>query len=70
MAGPASSSCERVVRSETDVQTGMEARPPLADEDAAAGDELAAEALDAQHLRIRVATVAGAADAFLVSHDL
>src|SRR5207247_5467004 len=59
---------EGVVRAEPDVEAGTEARAALPDEDAAARDELAAEALDAQHLRIAVTAVAGAADALLVSH--
>ena len=48
---------------------GLEAGAALADEDAAAGDELPAEALDAEHLGIGVATVPRAADTLLVRHD-
>src|SRR5262249_1567202 len=59
---------QRVVGAEPDVQPGMKACAALPDEDAATGDELAAEALDAEHLRIRIAAVAGAADAFFVGH--
>src|SRR5260370_9672286 len=61
---------EGVVRAEPDVEAGPEARAALPDEDAAARDELAAEALHPQHLRIAVTGVAGAADALLVSHAL
>src|SRR5438034_4530016 len=57
-----------VVPAPTDVEAGLESRPPLAYQDAATADELATEALDAEHLRIRVATVAGTADALLVRH--
>src|SRR5262245_55116331 len=57
-----------VVVAATHVEAGLEASPALAHEDAAAGDELAAEALDAEHLRVRVTTVPGAADALLVRH--
>src|SRR5437773_11000661 len=61
---------EGVVRAEADVEAGPKARAALPYEDAAARDELAAEPLDAEHLRIRVAAVARAADTLLVSHDL
>src|SRR2546430_414272 len=57
-----------VVVAAAHVEAGLEARAALPHQDAAAGDELAAESLDAEHLRVRVPAVAGAADAFLVSH--
>src|SRR2546426_7417659 len=59
---------QRVVRAEADVQARAKPRAALPDENAAACHELAAEPLDAEHLRIAVAAVAGAADALLVSH--
>src|SRR5262245_56700173 len=61
---------QRVVRAEADVAAGLEAGAPLADQDRPTGDELAAEALDPEHLRIGVAAVARAADTFLVRHDV
>src|SRR5437879_1400167 len=61
---------EGVVRAEADVEAGPKGRAALPDEEPAARDELAAEPLDAEHLRIRVAAVARAADTLLVSHDL
>src|SRR5207249_5797102 len=61
---------QRVVRAESDVQARPKSRAALPDENAAARHELAAEPLDAEHLRIAVATGAGAADALLVSHGL
>src|SRR6185295_12637269 len=61
---------ERVVDAQAHVGARLEAGPALADQDAAGGDELAAEALHPQHLGIRVAAVAGAADALLVRHRL
>src|SRR5438552_4591584 len=59
---------EGVVVAAADVEARLEPRPALPDENAAAGHELAAEALDPEHLGIRIATVAGAANAFLVRH--
>src|ERR1051326_2052879 len=59
---------QRVVPAATDVQAGLEARAALPHEDAATGHELAAEPLDAEHLRVRVTAVARAADAFFVRH--
>src|SRR5690348_16445012 len=49
---------QRVVGAQPDVAAWVEARPPLADEDGAARDELPAEALHTEHLRIGVAAVA------------
>src|SRR5438876_3039266 len=59
---------QRVVRADPDVQSGLEPRPALADEDGAARHELAGESLHAEHLGIRVPAVPRAADALLVSH--
>src|ERR1051325_10470898 len=59
---------ECVVVAAADVEPRLEAGAALPDEDAAAGHELPAEALDPEHLRVRVAPVAGAANAFLVGH--
>src|SRR5437764_12530305 len=60
---------QRVVRAQPDVGAGLEAGAALADQDGAAGDELPAEALHAEHLGIRIPPVARAADAFLVRHE-
>ena len=51
-----------VVVAAADVGAGVEVGAALADEDLAGLDELAAEALDAQALGVRVATVAGGAE--------
>src|SRR5215470_11792765 len=59
---------QRVVRAQADVRTGLEAGAPLSDQNGAAGHELPAEALHAEHLRVGVASVARAADTFLVRH--
>src|SRR5262249_17651043 len=59
---------ERVVRAEPDVQAWLESGAPLPDQDRAARHELTSEALHAEHLRIGVPAVPGAADAFLVRH--
>src|SRR5215813_14301842 len=59
---------QRVVGAEPDVQSRMKPCAALPHEDATTRHELAAEAFDAEHLRIRIATVAGAADTLLVSH--
>src|SRR5215216_6859536 len=50
---------QRVVTAPADAITGMEMGTPLADDDLAGVDQLAAEALDAQALRVRVPPVAG-----------
>ena len=47
---------------------GMHLGAALAHDDAAGGDELAAESLDAEALRLRIASVARAAACFLVCH--
>src|SRR5215470_4125840 len=59
---------QRVVRAEADIDARLEAGAALAHDDAAGRHELPAEALDAQPLRVRIPSVARAADAFLVSH--
>src|SRR6185503_19398294 len=61
---------QRVVHAEPHVGARAEPRAPLPDEDAAGGHELPAEALDAQHLRIGIPAVPGAADTLFVRHGL
>jgi hypothetical protein len=60
---------ERVVLAHADAVACLEARAALAHDDLAAGDGLAGEDLDAEHLRIRVAPVARGAEALLVRHE-
>ncbi len=57
-----------VVAAAADVDAGMEVRAALPDDDLAGLDDLAAEALDAEALRVGVATVARGAGALLVCH--
>src|SRR4051812_28287757 len=57
-----------VVAATADVLAGVEVGAALADEDLAGLDDLAAEALDAEALRVGVTTVAGRARALLVCH--
>ena len=59
---------QRVVAAAADVVTGVEVGAALADDDLAGVDDLAAEALDAEALRVGVATVAGGGRALLVCH--
>jgi hypothetical protein len=59
---------DRVVAAEVGARAGAEAGAALADDDHAGLDLLAREDLDAEALRVRVAAVAGGAEAFLVSH--
>ena len=54
---------------EPGVEARTEATPALADDDRAAGDEVAVVRLDAEALRVRVAPVAGAALTFFVCHS-
>src|SRR5688572_25815723 len=61
---------ERVVSAHADVFTRVNLRAALADDDAARRDELAAEGLDAEALRLRVAAVTRASARFLVCHLL
>ena len=58
----------RVVAADADAVAGLEARAALADDDLAAGDDLAGEHLHAEALGVRVAAVAGGAEALLVCH--
>src|SRR5213593_795829 len=59
---------QRVVGAAADVEARLEPGAALTNEDAAATDQLPGKALDAEHLWIGVTAVAGATDAFLVSH--
>src|SRR5439155_24963602 len=59
---------DRVVLAEARVEPGTEPAPALADDDRAAGDEVAVVRLHAEPLRVGVAAVAGAALTFLMSH--
>ena len=59
---------QRVVAAATDAQTRVEVGAALTDDDLAGLDDLAAEALHAEALRVRVATVAGRRGALLVCH--
>src|SRR5207342_3155814 len=59
---------QRVVTTATDTLPRVELRAALADQDLARVHGLAAEPLDAQPLRVRVAPVAGAGRTLLVSH--
>ena len=52
---------QRVVATTADVGARVEVRAALADDDLARDDDLAAEALDAEALRVGVATVASGA---------
>ena len=61
---------QRVVAATADAVTGVEVGAALADEDLAGLDDLAAEALHAEELRVGVATVARGARALLVSHGV
>src|SRR4051812_10952401 len=56
------------VAAEADVLTGMDDRPLLPHEDVAGDHLLAAETLDATHLRAGIAAVARSALSFFVSH--
>ncbi len=57
-----------VVAAAADVDAGVEVGAALADDDLARADDLAAEALHAEALRVGVATVAGGACALFVCH--
>src|SRR5690606_36688683 len=59
---------QRVVATAPDVGAGVEVGAALADDDLAGLDDLAAEALVAEALRVRVATVTGGLCALLVRH--
>src|SRR5690606_20264811 len=60
---------QRVVLATADVVAGVEVRAALTNDDLAGVDDLAAEALHAQVLGVRVATVARGARALLVCHE-
>src|SRR3954464_11369390 len=59
---------QRVVAAPADAPARLEAAAALAHDDLAAGDGLAGEHLDAEALGVRVAAVAGGAEALLVCH--
>ena len=59
---------DRMVPSHTNIGTGVELGTPLAHENIAGDNDLAAELLDAEPPAFAVATVAGAAACFLVCH--
>src|SRR5689334_8494574 len=61
---------ERMVAAHADVLARMHARAALADDDLPGADPLAAEHLDAEPFRLRVASVARAAARLLVCHGL
>src|SRR5919199_4121406 len=57
---------DRVVLAEPDVLARVDLGPPLAHDDRARLDQLSPVALDAEHLRVAVATVPGTTNALLV----
>src|SRR3954451_23028275 len=59
---------DRVVLAETGVKSGLEPPSALANDDRAAGDDVAVVRLDAEPLRVGVAAVPRAALSFFVSH--
>src|SRR5215208_5057921 len=59
---------ERVVAAAADAEARVEVGAALTDDDLAGLHDLAAEALDAEALRVRVAAVAGGRSALLVCH--
>src|SRR5690349_5536060 len=59
---------QRVVLADPDAVARAEAGAALADDDLAAGDDLAGEHLHAEALGVGVAAVAGGAEALLVCH--
>src|SRR5690606_14104611 len=60
---------QRVVAAASHVHAGVEVGAALAHDDLAGVDGLATEALDAESLRVRIATVTGAGCTLLVCHD-
>jgi len=61
--------CEqRVIATAPDTRTGMEVRTALTNDDLARTDNLTAETLDAEALRVRVTTVASGTRTLLVCH--
>ena len=61
---------QSIVAAGADIRAGLEAGAPLPDDDGAGGYGVTGELLEAQPLRVAVPPVAGAADAFLMSHFL
>ena len=61
---------DRVVLADADAVARLEAGAALAHDDLAAGDGLAGEDLHAEALGVRVAAVAGGAEAFLMCHEV
>src|SRR6185437_2349930 len=59
---------ERIILRAAHVPAGLVARSALADQDAAAGHKLPAEALDSQPLPVRIAAVCRGAAALLMCH--
>jgi hypothetical protein len=59
---------ERVVAADADVHARVEAGTALANENRSTGNELTGETLDAEHFRLRIATVARRALSFFMSH--
>src|SRR3954467_364346 len=59
---------DRVVLAQSRVQAGLKTAAALADDDRAAGDDVAVVRLDAEPLRVGVAAVARTALSFFVSH--
>src|SRR5215210_1088895 len=67
---PGGAGVQRVVAAHAHALAGAEAAAALAHDDLAAGDDLAGEDLHAEALGVRVAAVAGGAEALLVCHLL
>src|SRR5699024_6541114 len=67
--GPADQREQGVVTPATDPVAGMEVGATLTDDDLAGVDRLATEALDAEALCVRVATVLGRGNALLGCHE-
>src|SRR5436190_3692477 len=59
---------QRVVAADADVRAGVELGAALAHDDRAGRNDLAAEHLDAEHLRLRIAAVTRRAAAFFLCH--
>src|SRR5215208_6848867 len=59
---------DRVVPADPDAVAGLEDGPALADDDLAAGHDLAGEHLHAEALGVRVAAVAAGAEPLLMCH--
>jgi hypothetical protein len=61
---------ERIITADTDVHAGTEPGSPLTHEDASGCHALAPVPLDAEVLRVAIATVARTSNAFLVCHTI